>query len=113
MKKRGRGRPQFEVTDKDRERVRLWALHGVPQDDMALMMKCGINVLRKHFANEIEDGLAQAHSKVRQTLFQMAVSGEYPAMTIFYCKTQLRMREERGDDSLGSIEIRVTGGLPD
>jgi hypothetical protein len=106
------GRPSYQPDEKTREQVFMWAKYGVPVSDMALMMKISKPTVHKHFQDEIDAGLSHAHTKVRQTLWEMAVSGQFPAMTIFYAKTQLGYRETDTKDT-APAEIKITGGLPD
>jgi hypothetical protein len=105
------GRRAFTPTEEQRKQVFLWAKYGVPLTDMSKMIGISEPTLTKAFREEISSGKSFAHSKVRETLWEMATSGEYPAMTIFYCKTQLGMREiERPE---GPQKIEIVGGLPD
>lgn len=43
----------------------------------------------------IEAGRAQASFKVMETAYSMAISGEEPAMTMFWLKTRCRWREQK------------------
>jgi len=112
--KRGRGRPPYVPTEENQKQVFLWAKYGVPVPDMARMINLSEMTINKHFADVIEAGRSHAHTKVRETLWEMATSGEHPAMTIFYCKTRLGFREvDRETVSNGQITLHVKGGLPD
>jgi hypothetical protein len=44
--------------------------------------------LRKHFRPELSNGFAEAYAAVARTAYEMAVSGRYPAMSIFWDKCQ-------------------------
>jgi hypothetical protein len=113
MKKKPRGRPPYEPSEKDQKQVFLWAKYGVPSRDMALMLKVTEPTVLKYFGTEIEAGRAFAHTKIRETLWEMAASGTNPTMTIFYCKTQLRMNDRPDHDTTNAPEdIVVIGGLP-
>jgi len=110
MKKRGR--PSFQPSEEERQQVFLWAKYGVPSLDMARMLKKDEKTILKYFREEIDAGRSFAHTKIRETLWEMAASGTNPTMTIFYCKTQLRMNDKPEQDESAATEIVVTGGLP-
>jgi hypothetical protein len=44
--------------------------------------------LRKHFRAELDHGLAQACLAVTRTAYEMAISGRYPQMSMFWDKCQ-------------------------
>ena len=112
--KKGRGRPPYQPTEEDKKQVFLWAKYGVPVEDMSRMIGVAEMTLTKHLSDVIEAGRSHAHTKVRETLWEMATSGQHPAMTIFYCKTQLGFREvDRETVSNGTVTLHVKGGLPD
>jgi predicted transcriptional regulator len=106
--------PGHQPTEETRAKVYNWAKYGVPVEDMAVMIGLATKTVQKHYATEIAAGKSFAHTTVRQTLWDMATSGEHPAMTIFYCKTQLGFREvDRSNITDGQITLHVKGGLPD
>jgi hypothetical protein len=43
--------------------------------------------LRKHFSRDIATGMAEAAAVVTAKAYQMAVSGDFPAMTRFWLST--------------------------
>lgn len=91
------GRPRFKPSESDRKSVHTMAAFGVPEEQIARAVgRRGISpkTLRKHFRSELSNGLAVANAKIAQTLFQMATSGEHPAVTIFCAKVRLHMREK-------------------
>lgn len=95
-----RGRPPFKPTEEARELVRELAGLGLNQEQVARIIKhpntgkpISVDTLKKYFAEDYEEGKAEAASQVARTAFQMAVSGETPAMTMFWLKTQLGWRE--------------------
>lgn len=73
---------------------------GVPMEDMAILIGIAEKTLRKRYAKALETGRAKAHLEARTALFDEAVRKRNPTMLIFYCKTQLGMR----DVSLPSTE---------
>jgi|HubBroStandDraft_6_1064221.scaffolds.fasta_scaffold1421582_2 hypothetical protein len=92
-------RPKFEPTYEQRELVRSMAGVGIPQEDIGV--KIGIRcpkTLRKHFREELDSGSTDANYNVACTLYNMAISGNVPAATIFWAKTRLGFREHPATD---------------
>lgn len=53
----------------------------------------------------IKSGMAKAASQITQTAFQLAKSGKYPAMTMFWLKCRQRWREVHAEEMKSSQEI--------
>ena len=91
--------PLFEPTDEQRKFVRTLVAYGIPQDAIARLVidsrGSGIDskTLRKHFRAEMDEAVVEANSKVAETLYRMAVSGDCPAATFFWLKCRARWRE--------------------
>lgn len=51
-----------------------------------------VKTLRRHFAKELDAGRAEAIVNVQKTVFERAVSGRDPAMTIFALKVRAGWR---------------------
>jgi hypothetical protein len=64
---------------------------GVPQDDIARIVGCGPKILRKHFRDELDRGVAEANAKIAEFLFAAATAGNIAAM-IFWMKTGVQWR---------------------
>ena len=90
--KRGPGQPPFQPTEAQRKIARTLAGYGVPQDDIALIIGVDLNTLRKHLANELALGMAEANAAVAQSLFKQAIAGNTAAM-IFWAKARMGWRE--------------------
>jgi hypothetical protein len=91
-------RKPLKPTDYQRGIVKSMAAFGIPQEQIA--RQNGIRsakTLRKHFRDELDLGATRANYKVAQTLYNMAISGECPAATIFWSKTRLGFRERPND----------------
>lgn len=90
----GAGRKPFEPTDHERKQVEALAGYGVPIEQIAVLVRDGIDAdtLRKHFAKELTAGKAKANAQVGKTLFQKAMSGDTTA-AIWWTKTQMRWAE--------------------
>ena len=52
-----------------------------------------VDTLQAHFPDELAEGRIEAGARVAQTAYQMAVSGDYPTMTIFFLKCRLGWKE--------------------
>lgn len=82
-------------TDKMRGQIEGMAGAGSPHEEIALVLGVSVHTLRRHYAAELSAGLAKAHAKARQTLYQAGVLEKNPTLLIFYCKTQLGMSEKQ------------------
>jgi hypothetical protein len=92
-------RPRFKPTEEQKRMVKSMSGVGLPEDDIARTIGArGISpkTLRKYFRQELSLGAALAGTKVLNTLFQMATSGECVAASIFWAKTRLGWRERGG-----------------
>lgn len=92
-------RKAFKKTMEQSNLVRTTAGYGLSQEMIARLViskerrPISVETLVKYFSEELAEGKAQAAAKVSQTAFQLASSGDCPAMTMFWLKTQLRWRE--------------------
>jgi hypothetical protein len=90
-------RPKLRPTDENKKMVRALAAFGVGQDQIAA--RIGIRspkTLRKHYREELDHGAIDANTRVAQTLFKMATSGEHPAATIFFLKSRANWKDHSG-----------------
>ena len=99
----GAGRPAFKPTDLERKQVQLLSGNGLPIDQIAVLVRDGINVdtLRAHFGTELVSGKATANSQIGNTLFEKAMSGDTTAM-IWWSKTQMRWAETQKHELTGA-----------
>jgi hypothetical protein len=82
-------RPSFQPTAEQRKLVRSLAALGVPQQRICVLVGLrSPKTLRKHFRPELSNGFAEAYAAVARTAYEMAVSGRYPAMSMFWDKCQ-------------------------
>jgi hypothetical protein len=90
----GAGRQAFNPTNDERSRVEAMSGYGVPIEQIAVLIRDGIDTdtLRKYFHTELQAGKAKANAKIGQTLFQKAVGGDTTAM-IWWSKTQMKWAE--------------------
>ena len=107
----GAGRPAFVPTDDERKQVEALSGYGLPQDQIAILIRGGIHIetLRDHFATELVSGKAKANGQVGKTLFQKAMGGDTAAM-IWWSKAQMRWAETQKHEHTGTdgapIEIK-------
>ena len=90
-------RPKFRFNEQHRRLVKSLAGMAVRQDHICkLVGPRSPKTLRKHFRAELDYGFAQACAAVARTAYDMATSGRYPQMSMFWdkCQTQL-VPEER------------------
>jgi hypothetical protein len=73
--------------------VEVMAGLGMSEDHISLIVGVHKNTLRTNMQATLELGRARALADVARTAYQMAVSGECPAATFFWLKTQGRWRE--------------------
>ena len=101
------GRPEFQPTDEERKQVEALAGYGVPHDQIAVLVRGGIDsdTLKKHFKTELVAGKAKANAKVGQTLFQKATAGDTSA-AIWWSKTQMGWKESVTLEHAGEIGIK-------
>lgn len=104
-----RGRPPFEPTEEQRNKVRMWAAVGTTQEVIASELGICIDTLAKYFRAELDEATAKGVANVASTLYAKAMSGDVTSM-IFYLKTRGRWREKAsvGDED-NPLVIRTEG----
>lgn len=85
----------FEPTADQRRTVQVLSGIGVPQDQIALILGVDPKTLRKTCREDLDRGMAEANTKVAQTLFTMATRGDNTAATIFWMKARAGWREKQ------------------
>ncbi len=93
-------RAKFKPTEEQRRAVKAMSGYGVPQEDIATVIRCDRKTLTLHFREELDLGMAEANSLVGQSLFRMATSGNVSA-AIFWLKARAGWREKH--------QVEVTG----
>ena len=86
--------------------VEMLAGLGLRLDDIAAVKGMSDDTLKKHAADHLKKGRANAKAQVMQTAFKMAISGKCPAMTIFWLKTRAGWSEKEP-------MVEETEGRPD
>src|SRR6516162_2843669 len=90
-------RKPFVVNAAVREKVRHLAGLGVPQDDIARIVRCSPKTLRKRCRDDLDCGIAEANAIVSGCLFAAAKGGNITAQ-IFWLKSRARWRERDASD---------------
>lgn len=67
---------------------------GLRTEDIAAVVGVGKRTIERRLLEAVQRGRSRATAQVAQTAFRMAVSGETPAMTMFWLKCQGRWREK-------------------
>lgn len=96
IKKRGPRPKEFENSIAGQ--VQAMAQYGVPVEQIANAIGMSLPTMRKIYSQYIEMGRAMANTKVGETLFKMATSGECPTATIFWSKTKMGFTEKQKVD---------------
>ncbi len=124
--KKGRGRPPFEPTDKDRRLIKEMASCGTPQVGIARTIGITVNTLRKHFKDELARAEDEANFRVAQFMFAtimgMPIPGVPPvtnettrgSLAMFWAKTRMGWKEtvdhqHEGKKNGEPIVIKITG----
>ena len=106
-------RPNFRPNDYQRKLVKSLADMAFRQDEMCKLVGLrSPKTLRKHFRTELDYGFAQACAAVACTAYDMASSGRYPQMAIFWdkCQRQLVPEEREEQQQPAKPRARSSGG---
>ena len=80
-----------QPTPEQRSRVKALAGLGLRQEEIcAILGLRSPKTLRRHYHRELAAGVVEATTKVKQTAFQLALSGRDPRSTIFWLRTRVR-----------------------
>lgn len=82
-------------------------ISGMNQTMIANTLGISEPTLRAHYAEKLAWGAEVALARVAQTAYGMAISGEHPAMTMFYLKTRGGWRETASLDVNVNIRDKV------
>jgi len=87
-KKARRTTTKYTPTDDDYKKVEEMVLIGLDQHTIAKIMGVSIGTLVKYYKATLETAREERTARVAGVAYEMAVSGESPAMTTFWLKTQ-------------------------
>lgn len=82
-----------QPTEQSRQQATMMAGLGLPQTMIALLIGCNEETLRKHYASELELGVAQATAAVAKTLYEKATKDRDLGAAIFWMKARAGWRE--------------------
>ncbi len=101
-------RPSYIPDQATQKQVEAMAGCGIPEADIAAVLKIDPKTLRKHFRDELDLGHTKANAQVAGFLFNAARNGNVTAQ-IFWLKTRARWREvpaeHRHSGSLGTYDL--------
>ena len=80
-----------QPTPEQRSRVKALAGFGLRHEEICAILDLrSPKTLRRHYHRELAAGVVEATTKVKQTAFQLALSGRDPRSTIFWLRTRVR-----------------------
>lgn len=77
--KKGRGRPEFEPSDEQREKVRVLRASSMSQEEIAEALDISVPTLTKHFSFELKIGSAKVTADVLMARYRSAMGGNVSA----------------------------------
>ena len=89
--KKPNGRPPLKVTEDRRAEVAELAKLGMPQDQIAFLLRISVRSLRKHFRDELYDSAIKANHEILKKLYELALNGN-PAAATFWARTRCKFR---------------------
>lgn len=117
------GNKPYVPSDADRQRVRLMAVAGIVQEDIARVIGIPERTMRRHFREELDLALIEANAKVAGNLFMMATGPRNEKATaqaaIWWTKARMGWRDTTRVEQTGAdggplqIENQVVVVLPD
>lgn len=82
---------------------------GCNNEQIAELMGISVDALKKNMQKDLSAGRAQAGARVKETLFQMATSGNQPHTTIFWLKAREGWRDK---DEAPATQVQVATSGP-
>ena len=95
-----------EPTSGDLKYVEALSSYGVPEDDIARVVGISRMTLRKHYADQLENGATRANAQVAGFLFGAAKKGSVPAM-MFWLRCRAKWSDASALSALGKKEERL------
>ncbi len=108
--RKGEGRQPKVFQPSDSNLVRALAIIGVTQDNIARILSCDSDTLRKHFRQELDEGSDRANAAVVGALYHQAVVEGNVSAQIFWCKTRLGWREKDAEPQPQTVTLTFQRG---
>lgn len=119
----GTGAKPYVPSDADRQRVRLMAVAGIVQEDIARVIGIPFGTLKDHYREELDLALLEANAKVAGNLLLMATGPRNEKTTaqaaIWWTKARMGWRDITRVENTGAdggpmqVENQVVVVLPD
>ena len=94
-----RGRPRHKISEEERQQVLTLAGLGVPQAQIAKLLRMGLLTLRQYYEQELHDGMVRANAAVAQSLFNMATRDKMPSAAIFWLRVRAGWRDQTPEEA--------------
>lgn len=98
-------RKAHEPTDDNRSKIETMAGYGLPQDQIAQVMRISETTLKKYYGEELKRGAAVANSLVAESLFKQCRQGNTTAL-IFWAKTRMGWKDTTAHEHSGELTVR-------
>lgn len=82
------------ITDKQKKQVEALAGFGLRDSDISTVVGLAEATMQRRCKAELKNGRAKSNAQLAQCAMQMALSKDYPVMTMFMCKVRLNWREK-------------------
>jgi hypothetical protein len=102
--------PAHKPTAETREKVSRYTAVGIPQEDIAKVLKIDSKTLRKHYRDELDTAATISNAEIGGALYTKAMKGDTTAM-IWWTKTRMRWKEVTGVEHSGQMNLEVAGDL--
>lgn len=110
------GPKPFDPTPEERKMVEQMCAVGIPQEQICLVVRDGIDdkTLRKYFRYELDTAKTKANAKVGGMLFNKIMNGDTTA-AIFWAKTQMGWKETSAQEITGANgkDLNLWGSKPE
>lgn len=110
-------KPSIKLSAKDMQEIETMAGLGMRDRDIAAIKELSQATLQRRCGKRLKLGRAKAKTNVQQTAYNMAKSGDFPTMTMFWLKTRCGWREKNrveltGKDGKPLTAVTATTKLP-
>ena len=85
--------PRDPFTPQEIKEIRALAGMGMRDEDIAKIKEVSESWLKKQCKQDLHEGRASGKATIQNTAFQMAKSGKFPALTIFWLKARCNWRD--------------------